>query len=186
VAAERPDAVVLATGALPFVPELPSDGEVQIVTAWQVLRREVKVGRRVVVADWRCDWIGPGVAEALAKAGSSVVLAVNGLHAGEVLPLYVRDTIAAALHRLRVEVRPYARLYGTAGETVFLQHTPSGEAVEVEGVQTVVLCLGHRPVDDLAEAVERLGIECHMAGDCLAPRTAEEAVFEGLKAGVAV
>jgi 2,4-dienoyl-CoA reductase-like NADH-dependent reductase (Old Yellow Enzyme family) len=184
--AERPNAVILATGAVPHVPDLPTDGGVQMVTAWQVLRGEVKVGARVVVADWRCDWIGPGVAEALAKAGSSVVLAVNGLHAGEVLPLYVRDTIAAALHRLRVEVRPYARLYGTAGETVFLQHTPSGEAMEVEGVQTVVLCLGHRPVDDLAEVVERLGIEVHMAGDCLAPRTAEEAVFEGLKAGVAV
>lgn len=183
---EAPDAVILATGAVPHVPDLPTDGGVQVVTAWQVLRGEVTPGARVVVADWRCDWIGPGVAEALAKAGSSVVLAVNGLHAGEVLPLYVRDNIAAELHRLRVDVRPYARLYGTAGDTVFLQHTPSGEAIEVEGVDTLVLCLGHRPVDDLAAVAARLGIECHMAGDCLAPRTAEEAVYEGLKAGVAV
>jgi thioredoxin reductase len=186
IAAERPDAVILATGAVPHVPDLPTDGEMQVVTAWQVLRCEVTVGARVVVADWRCDWIGPGVAEALAKAGSRVTLAVNGLHAGEMLPLYVRDDIAAHLHRLRVEVRPHARLFGTAGDTVFLQHTPSGEAIEVDGVQTLVLCLGHRPVDDLSDVVERLGIELHMAGDCLAPRTAEEAVFEGLKAGNAV
>ena len=183
---EAPDAVILATGAVPHVPELPTDGAVPVVTAWQVLTGGVKVGGRVVVADWRCDWIGPGVAELLAKAGSSVVLAVNGLHAGEVLPLYVRDDIAANLHRLRVDVRPYMRLYGTAGDTVYLQHTPSGEAVEVEGVDAVVLCLGHRPVDALAETVEALGIELHMAGDCLAPRTAEEAVYEGLKAGCSV
>jgi hypothetical protein len=58
--------------------------------------------------------------------------------------------------------------------------------VEVEGIDTVVLCLGHRPVEALSEALERMGIETHMAGDCLAPRTAEEAVFEGLKAGCAV
>ncbi|MBA4350302.1 MAG: oxidoreductase, partial [Rhodobacter sp.] len=187
LASERPDAVILATGAVPHVPEgMPEDGSVPVVTAWQVLRGEVKVGGRVVVADWRCDWIGPGVAEGLAKAGSSVVLAVNGLHAGEVLPLYVRDTIAAGLHRLRVEVRPYMRLFGTSGGSVFLQHVPSGEAVEVEGVDTLVLCLGHRPVDDLSEAVMALGIELHMAGDCLAPRTAEEAVYDGLRAGVAV
>ena len=102
------------------------------------------------------------------------------------LPLYVRDDIAAHLHRLQVEVRPYSRLYGTAGDTVFLQHTPSGEAVEVAGVDAVVLCLGHRPVDDLSGVVEEMGIELHMAGDCLAPRTAEEAVFEGLKAGCSV
>jgi 2,4-dienoyl-CoA reductase-like NADH-dependent reductase (Old Yellow Enzyme family)/thioredoxin reductase len=184
VAAERPDAVVLATGALPFVPDMPSDGEVQIVTAWQVLRREVKEGRRVVVADWRSDWIGSGLAEALARDGSQVTLAVNGLHAGEVLPLYVRDNIAAELHRLRVEVRPYMRLFGTAGRSVFLQHTPSGEAVEVEEVDSVVLCLGHRPVEHLSEGIAAMGIEVAMAGDCLAPRTAEEAVYDGLRAGV--
>lgn len=181
-----PDAVILATGAVPHVPDFPTDGMVSVVTAWDVLRGRAKVGARVVVADWRCDWIGPGVAEALARAGSSITLAVNGLHAGEVLPLYVRDDIAAHLHRLRIDVRPYSRLFGTAEHSVFLQHTPSGEAVEVEGVNTLVLCLGHRPVDDLSGVVERLGIELHMAGDCLAPRTAEEAVYEGLKAGCAV
>ncbi len=187
LAEERPDAVILATGAVPHVPEdMPQDGSVQVVTAWQVLRGEVRVGARALVADWRCDWIGPGVAELLAKAGSSVTLAVNGLHAGEVLPLYVRDNIAAELHRLRVDVRPYMRLFGTAEGSVFLQHAPSGEAVEVEGIDTLVLCLGHRPVDDLAEAVMAQGIELHMAGDCLAPRTAEEAVFDGLRAGIAV
>jgi len=186
ICAEQPDAVILATGARPHVPDLPTDGVIPVVTAWQVLTGEVRVGGRVVVADWRCDWIGPGVAEMLSRAGSSVMLAVNGLHAGEVLPLYVRDDIAAHLHRLRVEVRPYSRLYGTAGDTVYLQHTPSGEAVEVEGVDAVVLCLGYSPVDNLSPAVEEMGIELHMAGDCLAPRTAEEAVYEGLKAGNSV
>lgn len=187
VRAERPDAVILATGAVPHVPEdLMQDGSVQVVTAWQVLQDEVKPGGRTVVADWRCDWIGPGVAERLARAGSSVTLAVNGLHAGEVLPLYVRDNIAAELHRLRVEVRPYMRLFGTAGGSVFLQHVPSGEAVELDRVDTLVLCLGHRPVDDLGPAIEDFGIELHMAGDCLAPRTAEEAVYDGLRAGLAV
>ena len=186
IRAEAPDAVILATGATPRVPDLPTDGEVQIVTAWQILRGEAHAGGRVVVADWRGDWIGPGIAERLARAGSRVTLAVAGTHAGEVLPLYVRDTLAADLHRAGVEVRPYLRLYGTAGDTVFLQHTAAGDAVEVEGVATLVLSLGHVPRDTLSEAVRALGIELHMAGDCLAPRTAEEAVYEGLKAGWAV
>ena len=186
IRAEAPDAVILATGATPRVPDLPTDGEMQIVTAWQILRDEVRAGGRVVVADWRGDWIGPGIAERLARAGSRVTLAVAGTHAGEVLPLYVRDTLAADLHRAGVEVRPYLRLYGTAGDTVFLQHTAAGDAVEVEGVATLVLSLGHIPRDTLSEAVRALGIDLHMAGDCLAPRTAEEAVYEGLKAGWAV
>ena len=31
-----------------------------VVTAWDVLRGEDTVGKNVVVADWRCDWIGLG------------------------------------------------------------------------------------------------------------------------------
>lgn len=185
VQAEAPDAVILATGARPHVPDLPTDGQIQIVTAWQVLRREVKLGARVVVADWRCDWIAPGIAEMAARDGAQVTLAVNGLHPGEALPLYVRDTMAADLHRLQIEVRPYARLFGTAEDTVYLQHTPSGEAMEVSGVDTLVLSLGHVPVDGLAAELQALGITCTQIGDCLAPRTAEEAVYDGLKAGVA-
>ncbi|MDB5657863.1 MAG: oxidoreductase [Cypionkella sp.] len=185
VQAEAPDSVILATGARPHVPDLPTDGQIQIVTAWQVLRREVKLGAKVVVADWRCDWIAPGIAEMAARDGAQVTLAVNGLHPGESLPLYVRDTMAADLHRLQIDVRPYARLFGTAEDTVYLQHTPSGDAMEVSGVDTLVLSLGHIPVDGLASELEALGIAVTQIGDCLAPRTAEEAIYDGLKAGVA-
>lgn len=183
---EAPDTVIVATGAEPFVPGLPSDGSIEIVTAWQILRKEVRPGRRVVVADWRSDWIGPGVAELLVKQGSQVELAVAAPHAGETLPLYVRDNIAAELHKLQVKVTPYVRLYGVDSGTVYLQHTVSHEPVTVEEVDMVVMCLGHRPVDDLRSSLRGVKAEVLAIGDCLAARTAEEAVYEGLKVGAAV
>lgn len=186
IRAFAPDAVILATGATPYVPPMETDGEMQVVTAWQVLRREAKVGARVVVADWRADWIGPGVAELLAREGSRVDLAVCGLHMGEVLPYYVRDATAAALHRLKVRVTLYARLIGAFGDTVFMQHTASDEPIEFEGIDTLVLSTGHLPEDGLAEAVAGMGMGCHQIGDAMTPRTAEEAVYEGMLAGRAV
>jgi 2,4-dienoyl-CoA reductase-like NADH-dependent reductase (Old Yellow Enzyme family) len=186
VAAEMPDAVVVATGARPYLPEIPSDGSVQIVDAWQVLRKEARTGSRVVVADWRCDWIGPGIAELLVAEGCSVELAVNGTHAGELLPLYVRDNIAAELYAKGVAVTPYARLYGCDGKTVYLQHTVNELPILREDVDTLVLCLGHEPVDDLRAMLAQQVPEVHFIGDCLAPRTAEEAVYEGLKVGAAI
>lgn len=182
---EAPDVVILATGAVPYLPDLPLEG-VQVATAWQILRREVRPGRRVIVADWRSDWIGPGLAEMLAREGCEVDLAVTSPHPGAQLPLYVRDNIAAELHRLQVTVRPYCRLYGADSGTVYLQHTASHEPVMIEGVDTVVLCMGHRPVDDLREDLRGLPVQVLAIGDCQTARTAEEAVFEGLKAGVAV
>ncbi|MBL0371443.1 FAD-dependent oxidoreductase [Rhizobium sp. KVB221] len=186
VESEKPDAVIIATGARPYIPEIPQDGQIQVVDAWQVLRNEVKVGRRVVVADWRCDWIGPGIAELLVKDGCNVELAVNGTHPGELLPLYVRDNIAAELHRNEVRVTPYARLYGCDGSTVYMQHSVSEQPIMFEDVDTLVLCLGHEPVDDLGALLSDRVPEMHRIGDCMAPRTAEEAVYEGLKAAWAL
>ncbi|SEC43040.1 FAD-dependent oxidoreductase [Rhodobacter sp. 24-YEA-8] len=181
-----PDAVVLATGATPYLPPFETDGEIRVATAWQILRREVKPGARVVVADWRADWIGPGVAEALARDGAGVDLAVNGLYMGEAMPFYVRDATAASLHRLGVRVTPYARLIGTFGDTVFLQHTASELPIEIEGVDMLVLSSGHLPFDGLRSEITALGIEYHGIGDCETPRTAEEAVYEGMLAGRAL
>jgi 2,4-dienoyl-CoA reductase-like NADH-dependent reductase (Old Yellow Enzyme family) len=186
VAREQPDAVVLATGAKPYRPEIPMDDSLQVIDAWQVLRREVKTGSRVVVADWRCDWIGPGIAEMLVNEGCSVELAVNGTHPGELLPLYVRDDIAAELHGRGVRITPYARLYGCDSGTVYMQHTVSQQPIVFEGVDTLVLCLGHAPADELRTTLAELVPEVHLIGDCLAPRTAEEAVYDGLKVGSAL
>ncbi|RWG04130.1 FAD-dependent oxidoreductase [Mesorhizobium sp.] len=185
VNAEKPDAVIVATGARPYLPEIPCDGSVQIVEAWQVLKKQVKTGSRVVVADWRCDWIGPGVAEMLVNDGCSVELAVNGTHPGELLPLYVRDNIASELHKSGIRVTPYARLFGSDDGAVYMQHSVSAQPIIFENIDTLVLCLGHEPEDELSAMLDSIA-EVHMIGDCLAPRTAEEAVYEGLKIGVAL
>ncbi|QCO57222.1 FAD-binding protein (plasmid) [Pseudorhodobacter turbinis] len=181
-----PDAIILATGAVPFLPDIESDGEMQILGAWEVLRREARAGARVVIADWRADWIGMGLAEMLAADGSNVRLAVNAPMAGDTIPYYVRDTMLGNLHRLGVEVIPYARLFGTQDDTVFLQHTASQEPIILEGVDSLVLSLGHRPQDDLQDCIRVRGIELHQIGDAMSPRTAEEAVYEGMIAGTSV
>ncbi len=182
--AQAPDVVIVATGGRPFTPphaELGDDAHV--VDAWQVLRNQVNVGSSVVIADWRSDWIGMGLAQLLAESGCHVRLAVNGLHAGELMPWYVRDMAAAKLHALGVETMPYMRLYGADADTVYLQHTAGEDAILIEGVDTLVLSQGHEPVAGLLNELEDHGAEIIGIGDCLAPRTAEEAVFEGLKAG---
>ncbi|WP_428555853.1 FAD-dependent oxidoreductase [Pseudomonas edaphica] len=177
---QRPDHVIIATGAEPYWPAFERGGDLQVVDAWQVLRDQVTLGRSVVVVDWRCDWIGPGIAERLVRAGHQVQLAVNGTHCGENLPLYVRDQLAGELHRLGIPIIPYARLYGCDDSTVYLQHSASGEPMLLENVDSLVLCQGHQPVDTLGTALAGL-VPFERIGDCLAPRTAEEAIYEGLK-----
>jgi pyruvate/2-oxoglutarate dehydrogenase complex dihydrolipoamide dehydrogenase (E3) component len=180
IAAAAPDVVLIATGARPYRPDFPQEGALQIVDAWQVLRNQGTLGQSVVVIDWRADWIGIGIAEHLAQQGRSVRLAVSGTAAGESLPLYVRDHSAASLHKLGVKVLPYMRLYGSDADSVYLQHVSGGEAVIIEKVDALVLCTGHTPVDELSDTIEDLEIDVRLIGDAASPRTAEEAVYEGL------
>ena len=176
-----PDAVIVATGALPAPVEIEGGDEAHVVDAWAVIRGEANVGGRVVVADWRCDWIGMGLAEQLAASGCKVTLAVDGYMPGQTIQMYVRDLWAGRLHRLGVEVIPYARVFGADRDSVYLQHATSGEPIVLDGIDTLVTSLGHRSQTALAEGLAGWRGELHEIGDCLAPRTAEEAVLEGLK-----
>jgi 2,4-dienoyl-CoA reductase-like NADH-dependent reductase (Old Yellow Enzyme family) len=184
--AEAPEVLVIATGAKPYRPEFPHEGGLTILDAWQVLEGASNIGHSVVVIDWRADWIGIGIAEHLAQTGRSVRLAVSGIAAGESLPLYVRDEAAASLHKLGVTVLPYMRLYGSDADTVYLQHIASREAVVIGSVDTLVLCTGHEPISELGDAVYASSPDVHLIGDAAAPRTAEEAVFEGLQVGAEI
>jgi 2,4-dienoyl-CoA reductase-like NADH-dependent reductase (Old Yellow Enzyme family) len=181
-----PEVVILATGARPRRPAIEGAESAHMVDVWQLLRGEVNVGASVLVADWRCDWIGMGVAEKLARDGCRVRLAINGYVPGQRIQQYVRDQWNGTLHKLGVEVIPYARLYGADGETVYLQHTASGEPIICEGVDTVVLALGHEQEAGLFDSLTDWPGELHRIGDCVAPRTAEEAVLEGLKVASAI
>ncbi len=180
------DAIIIATGAKPYAPPIEGREDGHVVEAWDVLTAKANPGSRVLVADWRCDWVGMGLAEKLARDGHHVRLAVNGLHAGQNLQMYLRDLWAAKLHELGVEVIPYARLYGVDSKTAYLTHIVSGKPIVCDDVDTVVMAFGHAPDTRLEDELAGLGLAVQLAGDCLSPRSAEEAVYEGLLAGRAV
>lgn len=153
-----------------------------VLDGWDVLQG-AHVGSRVLVSDWRADWVGPGLAIHLAERGHRVSLAVNGCHMGQALQMYVRDQLAARLHRLQVDIIPYARLYGVDDSTVYLQHTASEEAMLCEDIDSVVLCHPLQPVDGLRQQLAGLPLAVHAIGDCQTPRTAEEAIYEATRLG---
>lgn len=181
---ERPDAVVIATGGYAALADARATEGAHVVTADAVAAGTAKVGKRVVVADSRRDWIGIGVAEMLAAAGHWVRLAVNGIQPGEYAPTYVRDAAMGRLYKAGVEVTSYARFFGADADCAYFTHITAHEPIIFEGVDTLVACFGAVSDRRLERELEGCGVETVMIGDCLTPRTAEEAVLEGLKAAV--
>jgi 2,4-dienoyl-CoA reductase-like NADH-dependent reductase (Old Yellow Enzyme family) len=186
VRAADPDVVIIATGARSHMPDIEMSSSAHVVDAWQVITDEVECGDSVVVADWRGDWIGLGLALKLVQTGRRVRLATVANCAGINVQHYVRDPLIGELSRLGVEFTHYARLAGADEDTAYFQHASGGHAIEFRDTDTLVVCYGHRSVMDLSLALEDWDTEVHCIGDALAPRTAEEAVLEGLKVGCAI
>ena len=54
------------------------------------------------------------------------------------------------------------------------------EAIVCEKMDTLVIAQGHQPVVTLEQELAAMDIKIHLVGDCLSPRSAEEAVYEGV------
>lgn len=178
-----PEVVLVATGARPYRPPLEIAGSPWVADAWQVITSAAAAPPgHIVVVDWRSDWTGIGAARLLAAAGHRVTLAVLGYAAGEALQQYVRDRQLAAMAREKITVLPLVRPYGADEDTLYLQHVLTDEPVLVEGISGVVLACGHEPASELLAELQASTVPVPVIGigDCLSPRTVEEAVLEGL------
>jgi 2,4-dienoyl-CoA reductase-like NADH-dependent reductase (Old Yellow Enzyme family)/thioredoxin reductase len=166
------DAVVLATGARPYAPELDLDGTEQM-QAWDVLAGSRPEGKLVVIADWGGDASGLDSAELLAGEGYEVVLAVGAAAFGETLHQYQRNLYAARLYRAGVAIVHHLELKASRNGGLVFCNVFAPELESELGAGAVVLALGRVPDRELVLP----GAE--EAGDRLAPRSLEEAILEG-------
>jgi hypothetical protein len=177
-----PDRLVIATGGYPLTPTVDVDHDTQVVTAWSVIRGENVVGPRVVVVDEIGDWVAPGVAEILATRGCNVSIATIHPRLGEATS-YGQDQAAGRMYELGINIAPYARLCGATGGTALFEHVIALRPIEFEGVDTLVISAGVLSERSLVDRAAHLDMEVRVIGDCAAPRTAEEAIYEGFLAG---
>ena len=184
VAAAKPGAVVIATGAKPRPLANGHDSGAHVVHAWSVLRGEANVGSRVVIADWGCDWVGLGLAEKLARDGCHVRLLSGGAVPGEAIQAIVRDQWIGELHKLGVQMIPFASYFDADGNTAYFRHMTSGEPIVCEDVDTVVLNQALAADNALEDVLAGIAETVVTVGDAAQPRTVEEAVLEGFRAAL--
>ncbi|MGZ4169097.1 MAG: FAD-dependent oxidoreductase [Solirubrobacteraceae bacterium] len=173
------DAVVLASGARPYLPTLPATA-LEIVQAWDAIRSPEAVAGPVLVADWGGGWDGLDASERLAGAGREVTLACAGLVPGETLHQYQRNLYLGRLDEQGIAILHHHEL-APEHDTIELRHVFSGALRPLPEVATLVLAQGRAPADELWPALETHPCAIRV-GDVLGPRTLEEAVLEGTRA----
>ena len=84
----------------------------------------------------------------------SEIVRISGNFAGQMIRQYVRDTWLGVLHELGVEIIPMTRLYGADKDTAYFEHSTSKTPVVCEGLDTLVLALGHAAETSLEESLD--------------------------------
>lgn len=187
LAAMGPDVVIVAAGADPIIaPQLPGGSSMPTFSAAEVLTMPPLPEGLIVIADARGDWVAPGVAESLARTGRAVTLAVNGVTPAETVQNYIRDYALGVLAQLRVDVRQHLQLFGADDNSVYFRRMTTNEPLVIENVSALILSFPAVSRVGLAEELQGLPFEVIEIGDCVSPRTAEEAVLEGLACGAAL
>ncbi|MCL5961183.1 MAG: FAD-dependent oxidoreductase [Chloroflexi bacterium] len=176
---DRPDVVIIATGARPYYPPIPGIEQDNVVCVADAIEGTAEIGRSVLVADWMGDMPAINAAELLADRGHEVELASTGLYIGEGLQSYQRSLAHQRFYEKKIGMRPHHVLKEIQGNTVILENIFSFERHSVDGVDTVVLAMGQLPNDGLYKALKGKVAELYRVGDCVVPRTVEEAIYEG-------
>jgi 2,4-dienoyl-CoA reductase (NADPH2) len=205
-----PDAVVIATGAKPIMPDLPGIQGDNVDPAWDLLEGKARVGKKVVViggnavgletALYLCHLgtLSPEVfyflavhraepmeslLELLNKGDKEVTVVEMAGKLGQDIGPSSRWTVRSELKRLGCNILKNTRAIGI---------TPEGLEIErAEGpgflpADSIVIAVGSRPDDQLAKDLEGLFPELHTIGDARAPRNALEAIREGFLAGLKI
>lgn len=181
VAAHGADAVVLATGAVPALPDVAGTDEVPCHTALDILREGVELSGRVLVVGGLNDHLAPlAAADYLADHGCEVVLTSENLYIGQGLEWSVLHLMTKRLQHKHVRTEALTALV-RAGRRPQLRRTFTGEAADLGEFAALVFVSDSRAV----EFPEVAG-EVHRIGDCVAPRRIVHATLDGARAGTRI
>ncbi|CEH32205.1 hypothetical protein AM501_14270 [Aneurinibacillus migulanus] len=177
----QPDAIICAVGSRPYLPHTEGMNDSRVITVDTLFSgRAMTIGHRVVVFDFAGDWPGIEAAIFLAEKGHNVTLLSAKLHIGQEVHQYLRNEYLKKLYQLKVQLRPHYDFGGIHDGRVIIRNLFTYDKDELTDWDTVVLSLGRVPNIELYEQVKGLAPVVRQIGDCLAPRTLEEATYEGM------
>ncbi|MFC1926665.1 FAD-dependent oxidoreductase [Chloroflexota bacterium] len=187
----KPDAVIVATGATPLIPDIPGVKGEKVDTANDVLVGKVPLfhfdanipaflGNNVVVVGG--GMIGSETADHARERGAAKVVVV------EMLPdialdaaIFDKPFIVERLTKGKVQIITGAQVKEILDDGIV--YTKDGRDETLSGMDNIILAMGTEPVDKLSGSIKGKVAEVHVIGDAKQARKAAEAIAEGFEVG---
>jgi 2,4-dienoyl-CoA reductase-like NADH-dependent reductase (Old Yellow Enzyme family)/thioredoxin reductase len=179
------DVVVVATGALPYVPEIigAESSMVKVIEMRQVLRDEVEVGENILIADYENHLYGLDTAEFLAHKGKKVELINESIFVGGMVDYHTIHTIYSSVLSKGVTITPLTAIKEIQGNTVIVYNLLTNAERQIEGIDAIVVCTDGRGDDCLYRALRGKVKELYRAGQCVSPRKMLDSIADGYRVG---
>ena len=176
------DAVVIAVGGIPVIPDIPGVDGPNVVTAQDALSGKVKVGQNVVIIGG--GMVGCETGHYLAEKGKKVVI-IEALKrmAADMMPM-VRRRLMDGLREKKITMLTSTTCEEITKDSVTVT-TSEGQKQPIPA-DTVILAVGYEKNDDLFKTLEGKVSEVYCIGDSSQPRRIMEALSEGYRIGLSL
>jgi thioredoxin reductase len=191
VLAERPDAVIVATGAVHdpggrsgfYNLEIPGWDQAFVLRPEEILLNGVRPSGKVVLLDGEGLHASTGVAELLASAGAKVEFLTPNYSpvSARVAGALEDEDVVKRMRRAGVVISPMTYIRRIGDHAVTAYDVATGEERVIEGVDAVVLATARAPVNQLAKHLDGKVAQLFTVGDALAARPFAAAAYEGQK-----
>lgn len=179
---EHPDAVIIATGSRPELPQLPGADLPHVATIWQVLQgeKETQPGDYVLLYDQLGFHQATSTAELLAEKGCIVEIVTPQFYVGGDLSvtLDIELWYRRALAR-HMRLTPNHFLASLDFESATIINNYTGQPRQLEHLALAVLVTPQKANDTLYHELQGKIKQLYRVGDCVAPRRVEHAILDG-------
>jgi 2,4-dienoyl-CoA reductase-like NADH-dependent reductase (Old Yellow Enzyme family)/thioredoxin reductase len=176
---EKPDVVILSTGATPILPNVPGIDTSLVIGLSEVMNGDPPGKKRAVVIGGGAT--GCEVAHHLAEHGSSVTIVEQLPKIALNLESITRKVLLKELRERGVRFLTGRKL-SRVDEAGVVVTAEDGTESFIEA-DVVVVAVGNKPDNSLYEQLQSLGVPLYQIGDCLEPRSAKAAISEAATIG---
>ncbi len=173
------DVLVVAAGAIPFVPPIQGVDSEGVITAWDVLEGQA-TGHRVLVIGG--GMTGLETAEYLAQQGKEVVVVEMLERVGADMGPTVRWHLMKRIKGMNLKIFTSTRIREIRpGGVVVVQRDGSQDSWR--DFDDIVLACGVQSRNDFGRPAVSRSAQCHVIGDAASPRKGLDAIREGGEIG---
>ena len=177
---EKPDAIILATGARTIIPGFCEGADV--ITDEQVLKEEVDVAQQVLVLGGGDT--GVEMADLLSRQGKKVTILEMREEIGIDMHPAIRSFLLQRLADQGVSIITSTKAV-CVQNACLLTDGPTGSQ-ELDCFDQIVSSVGAEPNDALTKQLKNAGCKLFVIGDAQDPRDAMAAIFEGQEAAMTI